>query len=386
MASARPLRDGYPRSHETDTMTSFYDLVYRSLIVRMDAETAHRAAIRLLAGSMRVPGGRRALGRMAGEADDRLRLRVWDQPFANPLGVAAGLDKNGEAVEALIALGFGHVEVGTVTLRPQPGNDRPRVWRVIERDAAINAMGFPSAGSASVRARMISLRPRGVVGVNIGKNRDTPLEQAAEDYAALVPVVFPLANYIAVNVSSPNTPGLRTLQLAGELERILVAVVDANQRTATLADRRPKPILVKISPDLTDDEIAAVASAAVDNGARGIIATNTTTRRSAIPERYAELPGGLSGAPLRDRANHVVKVLYRIVGDRVPIVGVGGIANGADAIERIRSGATLVQLYTGFTFAGPALAGRILREMGEDADRNNWTSVLELVGTDAGRD
>jgi dihydroorotate dehydrogenase len=230
---------------------------------------------------------------------------------------------------------------------------------------------------------MIRLRPRGVVGINIGKNRDTPIELADEDYAGIIPVVSPLANYITVNVSSPNTPGLRSLQMADELGHVLAAVRTANQLAADLAERNPKPILVKIAPDLSDDEIAAVAQAAVAGGAAGIIATNTTTRRDDLPARYRDLPGGLSGAPLRDRATQVVRVLYRTVGDRVPIVGVGGIASGADAVARIRAGATLVQLYTSFIFAGPALPGRIVREMSALADREGWSSVREIVGSGA---
>jgi len=352
------------------------------VISRVEAERAHRVALLGLGVAYRVPGGRRWLRSFAAEPDERLRLRVWDQPFANPLGVAAGLDKDGEAVEALIALGFGHVEVGTVTLRPQAGNDRPRVWRVTEHGAIVNAMGFPSGGSAVVRARMIRLRARGVVGINIGKNRDTPLESAGVDYAGMVATLFDVANYITVNVSSPNTPGLRSLQMADELAHVLAQVREANERTAELRQRDPKPLLVKISPDLTDAEIEGVAEAALANGARGIVATNTTTSRAGLPADYSHLPGGRSGAVLKEQANHVVRVLYRRIGDQAPIIGVGGIASGADALERIRAGATLVQMYTGFTFGGPALAGRILGEMSADADARGWRNVLELVGAD----
>jgi dihydroorotate dehydrogenase len=360
-----------------------YATLYRQGIAKVDAERAHRLAIRGLAAAARAPGGLRALERLAPEADERLRLRVWDLPFANPLGVAAGLDKDAEAVEALIALGFGHVEVGTVTLRAQPGNDRPRVWRVPEQAAIVNAMGFPSDGAATVRQRLVSLRPRGVVGINIGKNRDTPLDRAGDDYTGLVAALFAVAHYITVNVSSPNTPGLRALQAADELAELLARVRAANELAAGLANRDPKPLLVKIAPDLTDAEIEGIAEAAVASGARGIVATNTTTSRDGVLARYAGLPGGLSGTPLRERANHVVRVLYQRVGEQVPIVGIGGIASGADALERIRSGATLVQLYTGFTYGGPALPGRILREMSADGDRSGWKDVRELVGVNA---
>jgi dihydroorotate dehydrogenase len=360
-----------------------YQRLYQHGIVRVDAERAHRLALRALTTASSLPGGLRSLGHYAPEPDERLRLRVWDLPFANPLGVAAGLDKDGEAVEGLIALGFGHVEVGTITLRPQPGNDRPRIWRVPEQHAVINAMGFPSSGAAAVRAHLIGLRARGVVGINIGKNRDTPLDGAASDYAGLISILFPIANYFTINISSPNTPGLRSLQLADELAHLLAAVRDANERAASLARRDPKPLLIKIAPDLPDAEIEGVAEAAVANGARGIVATNTTTSRDGLPPEYANLPGGLSGAPLRERADHVVRVLYRHVGDQVPIIGVGGITTGADALARIRSGATLVQLYSAFTWAGPALPGQILRDLSADADRAGWHSILDIVGADA---
>jgi len=360
-----------------------YQRLYNHGIVRIDAERAHHLALRALATATSLPGGTCALAHYVPEPDERLRLRVWDQPFSNPLGVAAGLDKNGDAVEALIALGFGHIEVGTITLRPQPGNDRPRIWRVPEESAVINAMGFPSSGAAAVRAHLIGLRAKGIVGINIGKNRDTPLDEAAEDYAGLISILFPIANYFTINISSPNTPGLRSLQMADELAHLLATVRDANERAATLARRDPKPLLIKIAPDLTDAEIEGVADAAVANGARGIVATNTTTSRDGLPTHYGALPGGLSGPPLREQADHVVRVLYRRVGDQIPIIGVGGIASGADALARIRSGATLVQIYTGLTWAGPALPGQILRHLSADADRTGWHSILDLVGADA---
>lgn len=360
-----------------------YEVLYDTMLRRMDAERAHRLAILAMSGLARTPGGLRVLSRRAPEPDERLRQRVWGLPFANPLGVAAGLDKNGEAVDALLALGFGHVEVGTVTLRPQPGNERPRVWRVIEQQAVINAMGFPSDGAAEVRERLLGRSPAGVLGINIGKNRDTPLEQAGDDYAALTTALFDIAHYFTVNVSSPNTPGLRSLQLSDDLSALLGRVRAANDTAARLAMRDPKPILVKISPDLSDAEVEAAADAALAGGANGIVATNTTTSRAGLPEPPASLPGGLSGTPLREQANHVIRVLYNRVGGKIPIVGVGGIASGADALARIRSGATLVQLYTAFTYHGPALPGRILREMSADADARGWSSIGELVGIDA---
>ena len=376
---ARTLHSDY----HSGMHTGRYGALYRHALTRLDAETTHQLALRGLVAAQRVPGGLRTLARFAPEPDERLRLRLWELPFANPLGVAAGLDKNGEAVEALLALGFGHVEVGTVTLLPQPGNPRPRVWRVPEAAAVINALGFPSAGAADVRARLLPVRPRGVVGLNIGKNRDTPLAEAAAEYAALVGALFAVAHYITINISSPNTPGLRALQLADELATLLDAVSAANNRAAELARRDPKPLLVKVAPDLTDAELEGIADAAIAGGARGLIATNTTTSRDGLPERYRSLPGGLSGAPLRQRATHATRVLYRRAAGRLPIIGVGGIASGADALKRIRAGASLVQLYTAFTLVGPALPGQILRELSADAELRGWTSIEEIVGEDA---
>jgi dihydroorotate dehydrogenase len=245
-------------------------------------------------------------------------------------------------------------------------------------------MGFPNDGAARLRHQFLPLRPQGVVGVNIGKNRDTSPDRAAEEYGSLLAAVFEVAQYVTINVSSPNTPGLRALQLSDELSKILASVRDANERTAEVMQRGPKPLLVKIAPDLTDGELEAVADASVSNGVSGLVATNTTVSRHGIPDAYNDYPGGLSGPPLRARANEVVKLLYRRVGGQIPIIGVGGISTGADAIERIRSGATLVQVYTAFIYAGPSLPGKILRGMSADADRYGWRSVVDIVGSDAG--
>ncbi|HUG16871.1 MAG TPA: quinone-dependent dihydroorotate dehydrogenase [Thermomicrobiales bacterium] len=364
-------------------MVDLYGPLYRNVAAHIDAERSHHLSIAGLAAAARTPGGLRALSALAPPRDDRLRLRLLDLPFANPVGVAAGLDKNAQAVEALIALGFGHVEVGTVTLRPQPGNHTPRVWRAIEQQALVNAMGFPSDGAASVRARLLRLRPRAVIGVNIGKNRDTSLEDAATDYADLVSALFDVANYFTVNVSSPNTPGLRSLQLADGLAAVLARVNEANLGSAAVLELDPRPILVKIAPDLVDSEIEAVAEAAISGGASGIVATNTTTSRDGLPSEFANHPGGVSGEPLRERANHVTRVLYRRVGNRLPIVGVGGIMTGEHAVERIRSGATLVQVYTGFTYRGPAFAATLVKALIADADATGWGHITDIVGLDA---
>ncbi len=361
-----------------------YERLDRESLGRLDPERAHQLALQSLSKASKAPGALRAMRRLAHGAeyvpDERLRLRLWGLPFANPLGVAAGMDKNAVAVNALLALGFGHVEVGTVTLRPQPGNDTPRLWRVPEDEAVINALGFPSDGAATVRNRLHAARPDGIIGVNIGKNREIPAADAPQAYADLVLALADVASYITVNVSSPNTPGLRSLQMSSELEALLAAVADANQSVATARKQRPRPVLVKIAPDLSDDELEAVGASAVSAGADGIIATNTTTSREGTPERYRDLPGGLSGPPLRARANAVVARLYHAVGGQLPIIGVGGVSNAADVIERMRAGASLVQLYTAFIYAGPALPGMILRDLSDFLDREGLDSITELTG------
>lgn len=364
-----------------------YERLDRQSLERMDPERAHALALRSLAAAARAPGGVWALRRVAPGrdrvADERLRVRLWGLPFANPLGVAAGMDKNAVAVKALLALGFGHVEVGTVTLRPQPGNDRPRLWRIPEERAVINALGFPSEGAAAVRRRLLNARPHGIVGINIGKNRDIPAEEAPEAYAGLVLAMFDVASYITVNVSSPNTPGLRSLQMSDELESILKAVTRANEQVATARKQLPKPVLVKIAPDLSREEIEAVGWSSVIAGADGVIATNTTTSRDGIADHYHDLPGGLSGPPLREMANNVVRILYQAIGDRLPIIGVGGISSAEDVIERMQAGASLVQLYTAFIYGGPSLPGRILSELSAFVEREGLRSITEITGVES---
>jgi dihydroorotate dehydrogenase len=363
----------------------FYDLLYGGALRWLDAENAHRLAIASLAGISRVPGAVRALGRWTPEADPRLAVERWGRTFPNCLGLAAGMDKDAQAIDAFLALGFGHVELGTITLRPQLGNPRPRIWRVPACAALINSMGFPSAGAQVVAARMQRRMERfkstqGLIGLNIGKNKDTPLERAAEDYEALVQTFAGIGDYFAINISSPNTAGLRDLQLADRLSHLVRRTVAAAMRAE---GSRRKPVLIKLAPDLDDHELEPIAQAALDGGADGLIATNTTTTRpSFFSAAQQQLPGGLSGPPLRQRATEVVRLLYRVVGSRLPIIGVGGISSAEDVLERIRAGASLVQLYTALVYQGPSLPGHILRQLSEVADVEGWGSIDELVGTD----
>jgi dihydroorotate dehydrogenase len=267
--------------------------------------------------------------------------------FPNPVGLAAGMDKNGVALPAWPALGFGFVEVGTVTAKPQPGNDKPRLFRLRDSEAVINRMGFNNAGAAALATRLAELGPLGVpLGISLGKSKVTPLEEAVEDYLTSYNLLHPYADYIAVNVSSPNTPGLRTLQDKSALAALLRALVGS------------KPVLVKIAPDLTEPAIAELLEVCLANGAAGVIATNTTLSRdglAAADQPRAGEAGGLSGRPLTERARKIVHFVHQETGGRLPIIGVGGIMEPDDATRMFDAGAALVQLYTGFIYRGPGL-------------------------------
>jgi dihydroorotate dehydrogenase len=290
-----------------------------------------------------------------------LTVEAFGLRFANPLGLAAGYDKNGLALRGLACLGFGHLELGTVTPAAQPGNPRPRLFRLPEDHGLINRLGFPNAGAASLQARLRCGRPPGVVlGVNIGKGADTPLERAAEDYVALLEVFYDLADYLAVNVSSPNTTGLRRLQARRHLEGLLAALREARAARVRRSDRR-LPILVKLAPDLSEAELEEAVGAIVEGEMDGIIATNTTLNRDSLRSSNSRETGGLSGRPLRDRSTQVIRQIHALTRGNLPIVGVGGIFEARDAAEKLQAGATLVQLYTGLIYRGPGIVREILR-------------------------
>ena len=341
-----------------------YRLLFDLVLRRMDPERAHRLgfeAIRLVGAMPPVAEAvRRALAPRVGA-----RVRALGIDFPAPFGVAAGFDKDAAAVPGLTMLGFAFVEVGTVTAHGQPGNPRPRLWRVLDRRAVRNRMGFNNDGAEAVALRLRRLRatPAGrglVVGVNIGKSKVTPAEEAATDYATSAELLAPFADYLVVNVSSPNTAGLRDLQTVDALRPILVAVREAADAAPSLGGRAAVPLLVKISPDLTDDAVDAVADLAVELGLDGVVAVNTTTAHA-----YGD--GGLSGPPLLHRGLDVVARLRTRLGPDPVIIGVGGISTAADAREYLAVGATLVQGYTGFVYRGPLWAFRINRALAADA-------------------
>ena len=343
-----------------------YRLLYRMVLRRVPAEAAHLAAfalIRVFGSVARVPGAAWLLRRWLGPRDPVLRVRALGLEFPGPLGLAAGFDKDARGTRGLAALGFGFVEVGTVTARAQPGNPRPRMFRLTADRALVNRMGFNNAGAAAAAARLGRIRGRRsgggpVVGVNIGKTRAAPDADAAADYAASARAVAAVADYVVVNVSSPNTPGLRDLQAADRLRPVLVAVRAALDAAVSGGrSNRRVPLLVKIAPDLADADVDAIADLALELSLDGIIATNTTVSRDGLASPPAEVAaagaGGLSGPPLRARALEVLTRLRKRAGDRLVLIAAGGIETPDDAWERLRAGATLVQAYTGFVYGGP---------------------------------
>jgi len=332
----------------------------RPLLFALDAESAHHLTLESLQIAARSGVLRPCLTRAAPAP-----CRVMGIEFPNPVGLAAGLDKNGDYIDALAALGFGFLEIGTVTPRPQPGNPRPRMFRLPQARAVINRMGFNNHGVDALLANVRRMRYRGVLGINIGKNFDTPIESAADDYLVCLRKVYTSASYVTVNISSPNTKNLRQLQQSDELGLLLGALKDERARLADQHGRRV-PLALKIAPDLDATQISAIADLLVEHGIDAVIATNTTLAKDAV----AHLPhgaeaGGLSGAPLTSQAQAVTTQLAARLAGAVPIIGVGGIMNGADAAARIAAGASLVQVYTGLVYAGPALVGDCINAIRE---------------------
>lgn len=309
---------------------------------------------------------------------------MWGIPFPNPVGLAAGFDKHAEAMRGLFAVGFGFVEVGSVTPRPQPGNDSPRVFRLVEDAAVINRYGFNSHGADIVAPRLYrydnggaDTNRMGVLGINLGKNKDTPDERAVDDYVKGLKKMGDMAEYVVVNVSSPNTPGLRTLQGGQHLRSLLDPVLCVRDELMY----RP-PILLKIAPDLTDNELEEIARVAVELKLDGLVVCNTTVKREDLKSEWRDEKGGLSGRPLKKLSTEIVRKMYRLTGGAIPIVGVGGIENGQDAYDKIRAGASLVQLYTAMTFQGPWVVTRIKDQLDQLLERDGYKNVGDAVGAD----
>lgn len=353
----------------------------RPLLFRLDAERAHDAVMTLLAAVSRSALLLRLLARSA--PVPRLPCRIAGLEVPNPLGLAAGLDKHAAAFPALSALGFGWIEVGTVTPRPQPGNSRPRLFRAPAHGALINRMGFNSIGARSFCRNLSRLRrnTRAIVGVNIGKNAQTPLDGAARDYGEAMDAVYTLSDYIAVNVSSPNTEALRDLQQIRRLDDLMRELVSHRDHLAS-EHRRRVPLMLKIAPDLADSELDAIADVVLERRIDAVIAANTTVSRPGDPDPAYRQEGGLSGRPLKELSTGVVASLFPRLGGEVPIIGVGGLEDTRDVLERVRAGAEAVQLYTAFVYQGPAVVQRILagleREM-QSMHSTNWSSFVGKV-------
>ena len=340
---------------------TFYTRLLRPVLFRLEPERAHRLTLRALELAGATPG-MLALLRWLFAAPDR-PVQALGLKFANPIGLAAGYDKDGRGLEALSALGFGHLEAGTVTLLPQRGNPRPRVFRLPADRALINRMGFPNAGGAALLRRLPPSGKRSyILGVNLGKGADTALEAAAADYLALFEMFYSAADYLAVNVSSPNTLGLRRLQARDALDALLGDLRRAREARLAAGEER-KPLLVKLAPDMSAAELEQALQAVTGQGFDGVIAANTTLDRQGLQDPAREQGGGLSGAPLRVRSTAMVREIVRLTSGRIPVIAAGGVFEARDVREKLDAGACLVQVYTGLVYQGPGMVRRLLRDL-----------------------
>jgi dihydroorotate dehydrogenase len=343
---------------------TLYKHVFFPILKKFDAEHAHERTLSALAFAQSNTAGRAVLRRLAGELPTQ-ETAVFGLIFPNILGVAAGFDKDVRVAAGLGLLGFGHIEVGTLTPKPQAGNPRPRIFRLPEDEALINRMGFPNGGAATAVPRLKSLaaNPHSpIIGVSLGKQKETPLADAADDYLTVMQAVYPYADYLAINISSPNTPGLRDLQGGNYLHHLLHTLMGEKEKLAAETGKK-RPLLVKIAPDLTWPELDDILTAVQDTRINGIIAANTTLSRKTLTNPAKKESGGLSGRPLRARSTEIINYIHRHTGGTLPIIGVGGVRSAADVVEKLNAGASLVQLYSSLIYEGPRLAGTILRNL-----------------------
>ena len=357
-------------------MSKFFEKIVRPTLFRMNAERAHELGIKALelglVGARRLSDAEEALVKEAYGP-----IRRFGLEFENPLGIAAGFDKNAVVVNRLAVLGFGFVEVGTVTYKPQPGNSKPRLFRLPDDRALINRLGFNNEGAKTVAERLSRINRRCVIGVNIGRNKDVGNDRAIENYLETLETVHPVADYIAVNVSSPNTPNLRQLQAAENLGSLLGALQEKNN---TLGE---KPLLVKVAPDMDDAGIESIVEVCIQKKVSGVIATNTTTSREGLSTAHAELfgDGGLSGWPLAKRSNAVIERIYRSSNGTLPIIGVGGVFTANDAFEKISKGSSLIQAYTGFIYSGPSFPVDVALGLAQIIKEKGFSNLDEAVGS-----
>lgn len=354
----------------------------RSILFRMEPELAHNVTLQALSY---FPSAPRLMTPRVPYIKS-LDQSLWGMRFPHPIGLAAGLDKNGIAVDGLMECGFSFIEVGTVTPRPQPGNEKPRMFRLRSDQALINRMGFNNRGAAALKRELLHRTRKGIVGVNLGKNKTTPNELAATDYLQSLQTLFPVSDYIVINVSSPNTPGLRDLQNEETLVPLAKSVLLERNRLSETTKASGKyhhpPVLVKLAPDLADEAIQILGQELVSVGIDGFIATNTTVLRNDLQSHFQREQGGLSGKPLGSRSTEVIRLLAQATNRKIPIIGSGGIFSVEDAYQKIRAGAALLQIYTGFIYEGPMLVHRLMRGLAERLRQDGFSSIVEAIGTD----
>ena len=350
-------------------LTAIFDLA-RPLLFALDPEQAHELTLKSLEAGV--------YPRPSAADDPRLAVAIWDMLFPNPFGIAAGFDKDARVPGAVLGMGFGHAEIGTVTPRPQDGNPKPRIFRLVRDKAMINRLGFNNGGHAAALARLQRGRPNGTVGINIGANKDTA--DRAADYVAGLNAFYEVASYFTINISSPNTPGLRDLQAPAMLNDLVGRVLEA--RAARVAAGQPKrPVAVKLAPDIAEADLEATVGVLVARGVDGIAVSNTTLARNGLTDaaRAAE-PGGLSGRPLFHRSTVMLARVYRLTGGKIPLIGIGGIDSGAAAIAKLEAGAALLQLYTGLVYEGPGLLARMKSDMVALMQREGLMRMSDLTG------
>lgn len=362
-----------------EDVTFLYSFL-RPLFFRFDPETAHHLVIRGLTLMQSIPVLKKAFSRQATVDDPRLQSQLFGLSFPNPVGLAAGFDKNANVYPGLSALGFGFIEVGTLTPRPQTGNPKPRIFRFPDEQALINRMGFNNQGIEQAKASLTKLpRPEIPIGINLGKNKDTPNDEAVEDYLKGLSLLYPYGDYFVINVSSPNTKGLRDLQQIDALRKLLTKMVQKRE-SLTKKTQLHRPILLKIAPDLSNDELTEIVTTALATNIDGLIATNTTLSRDGLKSASKNEAGGLSGKPLKERSTEIIRSIYRITRGQIPLIGVGGIFSGQDAFDKIKAGANMIQVYTGLIYQGPMIAKKINQELLRLLDQHSISSIQELVG------
>lgn len=358
-----------------------YKNALKPFLFRIDPETAHDWVVSGMKQLSRHPSALRAVNGLLTVEDPRLTVSIRSLTCPNPVGLGAGFDKSAELADVLPYFGFGFVEVGTLTPNPQQGQKKPRLFRIPSQEALINRMGFNNAGVKDATERLLRRKPHAMrIGINIGKGRDTPVEEAAEDYELAFNYVFPAADFIVVNVSSPNTPNLRDLQAVKPLDQILRILTRRNRAMSEEAGEPPKSLFVKVSPDNHEETLEEIARLAVEYGI-GLVATNTTVDRSMLTGKAPAEAGGLSGKPLKKKSNHVIRRLRQLTKGVVPIIGVGGVFSAEDAYEKIRLGASLVQVYTGWIYEGPRLIPHINRGLLALLERDGFARIQDAVGT-----